>query len=166
MSLIVILMGVSGSGKTTIGQLLAAELGCGFYDGDDFHPPENIAKMRHGDPLTDEDRFPWLDALRGFALSELEIGRSLVIACSALKEIYRERLQIPGKIRFVHLRGDFALIEQRLATRGGHFMDAGLLQSQFDALEEPTNAIAVEISDSPAAIVGRIRELLDRKQCH
>ena len=163
MSLIVILMGVSGSGKTTVGQLLAAELGCEFYDADDFHPPENVRKMSRGEPSNDEDRFPWLDALLDLARGEIENERNVVIACSALKEIYRERLQIGGKIKFVHLKGDFRLIQQRLAKRSRHFMNPALLQSQFDALEEPANAVGVEISDPPAEIVRRIIELLGGK---
>jgi len=155
--MIAILMGVSGSGKTTIGRLLAERLGWSFYDGDDLHPPANVEKMRHGIPLTDADRAPWLEAVRAVIEQVVRQGRSAVLACSALKQSYRDRLAagIPD-LRFVYLRGDRALLHERLAARCGHFMPAGLLQSQYEALEEPHDAIAVDVAGPPEAIVTAI----------
>jgi len=159
--MIVILMGVAGSGKTTIGALLAADLGWPFYDGDDFHPPENIDKMREGRPLMDEDRFAWLSALRQLIDRLLRERTSAIITCSALKEAYREQLQ--GKdegVRFVYLKGSYELIHQRIATRRNHFMKADLLASQYDALEEPTGALTVDAAATPEAIVAKVRKSL------
>ena len=159
--MILILMGVAGSGKTTIGQLLAADLGWPFYDGDDFHPPENINKMRNGWPLTDEDRRAWLAALRRLIDGLLHEHASAIIACSALKQAYRERLQ--GKdidIRFVYLKGSYELIHQRLQARQGHFMQADLLASQYEALEEPGEALTVDIAAAPTAIIACIKKAL------
>src|SRR5262245_16123634 len=136
--MIIILMGVSGVGKTTIGQLLARELNWQFYDGDDFHPQANIDKMKSGIPLSDNDRVVWLTALRTLLDGLLQEQRSAVLACSALKRSYRERLQSDKKnVHFVYLKGDYTLIRQRLQQRHGHFMSTDLLASQFATLEEP-----------------------------
>jgi len=160
---VIILMGVSGSGKTTVGQRLAAELGWPFYDGDDFHPPANVDKMRQGLPLTDDDRAPWLTALRHLIDGVLEARQSAVIACSALKQAYRNRLAGPHReVQFVYLKGSYALIRQRMLERHGHFMRAGLLASQFDTLEEPEEALTVDIAQEPGAIVDQIRRTLLR----
>jgi gluconokinase len=158
--MVVILMGVSGSGKTTVGRLLAERTGATFYDADDFHPPANVEKMRGGVPLTDEDRRPWLDALRSLVASCLERGERAVLACSALKGKYRERLRVDERVQFVYLKGDYELIEQRLKNRGGHFMKREMLKSQFDTLEEPRHAIRVEAAARPDEIVEAIKSRL------
>ena len=156
--MILILIGVAGSGKTTVGKLLAVDLGWPFYDGDDFHPPENITKMRGGLPLTDQDRLAWLSALRKLIDQALQARTSVVIACSALKQAYREQLQGKDKeIQFVYLKGSYELMHQRLRARRGHFMKADLLTSQYDALEEPTEALTVEAA-APTKIVEKIRQ--------
>ena len=158
--MVVILMGVSGSGKTTVGRLLAERTGATFYDADDFHTPANVEKMRAGVPLTDEDRRPWLDALRALVASCLERGERAVLACSALKEKYRERLRVDGRVRFVYLEGDYELIEQRLKNRRGHFMKREMLKSQFETLEEPRRAVRVDAAASPDEIVDAIKARL------
>jgi len=156
--MIIVLMGVSGSGKTTIGQRLAQSLGWTFYDGDDFHPQANIDKMRQGIPLTDGDRDSWLTALQQLIDSLLQNDRSAVLACSALKQTYRNRLQRDlAHVRFVYLKGDFDLIRRRLMSRQGHFMRADLLRSQFATLEEPQGVLTVDISRSPEQIVTTIK---------
>ena len=155
--MIVVIMGVSGCGKTTVGQLYAQSHGWKFLDADDYHSPQNIAKMREGVPLQDEDRWPWLDRLNAL-LKEVSSGnKSCVLACSALKQRYRDRIarDLPG-LRWVYLKGSFHLIEARLKARKGHYMKAGLLESQFAALEEPGNAITLDIAPSPAELVERL----------
>lgn len=152
------LIGVAGSGKTTIGRLLAADLGWPFFDGDDFHPRANIDKMRRGIPLTDADRNPWLDALNRLIRDIAGEGRNAVVACSALKRAYRDRLREgAADVRFVYLRGDALLIQRRLEARPDHFMKAGMLASQLGALEEPADALIVDAAEEPNAIVARIR---------
>lgn len=157
--MLIILMGVSGSGKTTIGRLLARDLGWPFHDGDDFHPQANIDKMRQGIPLTDDDRDAWLTALRQQIDTFIDTRQSAVLACSALKRTYRERLHRP-EVRFIYLKGDFALIRQRLLARQGHFMAADLLASQFATLEEPQGVPAIDIAQTPETIVAAIKRIL------
>jgi gluconokinase len=156
--MVLILMGVTGAGKTTVGDLLARKIGWRFYDADDLHPTANKEKMRHGIPLTDEDRLPWLNAVRALIEQCLSEGTNAVIACSALRQSYRDILQVdPAKVKFVYLKGSRALIEHRLAQRTGHFMNKDLLQSQFDTLEEPADAITVDVSGDPDSVVNLIR---------
>jgi len=157
----VIVMGVSGSGKTTIGRLLANQMDCRFYEGDDFHPPANVAKMSAGIPLTDEDRAGWLAALAELIQTGLNHEECGVIACSALKEKYRHMLAVdPGKVKFVYLKGSFEVVLPRLQKRRGHFMKPGLLHSQFTALEEPSTALVFDIRQSPEGIVQKVMEQL------
>ena len=153
-------MGVSGVGKTTVGRLLAERLSCAFLDADDFHPPANVAKMRAGTPLTDADREPWLRALRAEIERRLEQGESAVLACSALKQTYRDRLQLSGAVRIVYLRGTAALIHERLLARRGHYFDASLLASQFAALEEPEGLLTVDVAGTPEEVALRIEAAL------
>jgi gluconokinase len=154
-----ILMGVSGSGKTTVGRLLADRLGWEFYDGDDFHPPENLAKMSAGIPLTDGDRAPWLADLRGLVSTCLQENRPGVLACSALKERYRQVLTAGRpEVQVVYLRGSYELIRARMDARDGHYMKPAMLRSQFDALEEPGDALVMDISMPVGMIVELILE--------
>jgi gluconokinase len=152
-------MGVAGSGKTTIGQLLVKELNWPFYDGDDFHPPANVDKMSRGVALTDDDRAAWLAALRHLIERLLGERQSAVLACSALKQSYRQELKRRDdeEVHFVYLKGDADLIRQRLERRSGHFMKANLLASQFETLEEPKDVLIVDTSLSPQAIVKCIK---------
>lgn len=153
----VIVMGVSGCGKSTVGQALASRLGWDFRDGDAFHPAANVAKMRSGAPLTDDDRWPWLDAIATHAAELEAAGGHVVIACSALKRAYRDRLHASGaRIRFVHLAGSYELIDARMTARVNHFMPPSLLASQFATLEPPgpdEAAITVSIDAPPEEIV-------------
>jgi gluconokinase len=142
--MMVVVMGVCGCGKTTVGQAVADALGWHFLDADAFHPPENVAKMAAGTPLTDEDRWPWLDRLRDELRAIDARGESVVLACSALRSAYRRRLAQAGDVRFVYLKGDRATIAPRLVARAGHYMPASLLDSQFAVLEEPTDAITID----------------------
>jgi gluconokinase len=143
----VVLMGVAGSGKTTVGEALAQRLGWRFYDADGFHPAENVAKMANGTPLTDSDRAPWLAALHALIASSLKEDRPGVLACSALKASYRGQL-LDGleRVLIVHLKGSYELIWSRLSLRQDHYMKPNMLKSQFEALEEPTNALVFDIS--------------------
>src|SRR5262249_38713929 len=143
--MIVVLMGVSGSGKTTVGKVLAKQLGWRFYDADDYHPAANVEKMRRGVPLTDEDRAPWLRTLAGLIDGARDRGENIVLACSALKHAYQEYLRHHlDVVRYVFLDGSRELIGKRLAARKGHFMDPGLLGSQFEILEPPEDAVRVD----------------------
>lgn len=165
--MIIILMGVSGSGKTTIGKRLAAELGWSFHDADAFHPPENIAKMRSGTPLDDDDRAAWLAAMRALLEEALRAQRSLVLACSALKQTYRERLQVEAnEVKFVFLKGSFELIARRMQNRKGHFMPPQLLRSQFETLEEPEDALTFDVAPPPKKIVQQIKKALGLASLH
>jgi len=160
---IIIIFGVSGSGKTTVGKLLARELRWRFLEADDFHPAANIQKMRSCRPLTDKDRWPWLDCLRRQIEQLLSIGENAVLACSALKRAYRDRLRASDEIKFVFLRGDYALVEKQLRSRRRHFMNPALLQSQFDDLEEPRadeHVLTVTLGRTPEEIVGEIEAKL------
>ncbi len=145
-------MGVTGSGKTTVGNLLAERLECGFSDADDFHPPANVEKMRSGTPLQDEDRWPWLAALRKAIDGWQEQGVSHIVACSALKHAYRQILSPDDDVVFVFLKGSADVIGPRLKARQGHYMNPDLLGSQFDALEEPVDAVTVDIAKTPEEI--------------
>jgi gluconokinase len=155
--MIVILMGVSGAGKTTVGRRLAEDLQWKLLDADDFHPPANIEKMSRGVPLEDADRWPWLDRLNAMVRESDSRGESVLLACSALKTRYRDRLAAGcARVSWVYLKGDFDLIESRLKARKGHYMKAGLLQSQFAALEEPSDALVADIGGDPAQIAARV----------
>jgi len=159
--MILVLMGVSGSGKTTIGARLAEELGWRFLDADDFHSPENVRRMAAGIPLTDRDRQPWLDRLRDEITRAIAAGENMTLACSALKRSSRQSLLVdPQLVRFVYLRGSMDLIRQRLRNRSGHFMKEDMLASQFAALEEPVDALIVDIDERPGRIVEQIRAAL------
>ena len=154
--MIVVVMGVSGSGKSTTGEALARTLGWPFVEGDDLHPPENVAKMAAGMPLTDDDRWPWLDRIVDELRSLSKTRPDIVIACSALKQCYRDRLAPAGDVRFVHLHGDRETIAARLAVRHHRYMPAMLLDSQFATLEPPTDAIVVDIREDVETQVRKI----------
>ena len=155
----IVMMGVSGCGKTTVGKALAQELDCPFYDGDDYHPPDNIAKMAKGLPLNDDDRYPWLALLHNLIKGHLEKGETAVLACSALKKKYRDQLRAGNEdVLFIFLHGDFDTIWQRMLSRSGHYMKEDMLQSQFEALETPyeDEAIIVSIDQSVDDILVQI----------
>ncbi|WP_018655867.1 gluconokinase [Actinomadura flavalba] len=161
---IVLVMGVAGSGKSTIGKLLAGALGYEYTEGDDYHTPANVAKMREGKPLTEADREPWLRSLAAFIGDRLDDGRPAVVACSALKRKYREALHAEDpRVLIVYLDGDRATITRRLVERSGHFFRADLIASQFRDLEPPAddeNALYVPVTDPPDAIVERVMDYL------
>ena len=149
-------MGVSGCGKTTVGKRLSQKIGLPFFDADDFHPPENVEKMKSGQPLNDDDRQPWLKILSD-RISKWNRSGGAILACSALKRSYRAILQSKSKdVQFVYLKGDRDLILDRIKNRSGHYMPPELLDSQFEALEEPDDAITISIEPSPDEIVGKI----------
>jgi len=154
---VIYIMGVSGSGKTTIGQQLSAKTGYPFYDADNFHTKENKDKMNAGIPLTDEDRWPWLKNIHHFVVEKIATG-SIILVCSALKQAYRDQLGngIESNCRWVFLHGGYTTILERLKNRKGHYMPATLLQSQFDALEIPSNAIRIDIELAPEMIIDDI----------
>jgi len=161
--MIVVVMGVSGAGKTTVGAALAQALGCEFLDADEFHPPENVAKMAAGTPLTDTDRWPWLDQLNGELRSRESRGAGAVLACSALKEAYRSRLIAgTGDARLVYLKGSIEFIRARMATRKHKYMPAALLESQFATLEPPRDALVVDAELAVPDAIERIRSVLAR----
>jgi gluconokinase len=157
--MIIIVMGVSGSGKTTIGTRLAEALRWSFVDADDFHPAANIEKMSQGMPLTEQDRRPWLSALRSYITECLDRNRSIVLACSALTSWFRKEIMVdPSRMRIVYLKASYSLIERRLGDRKGHFMPRGLLASQFATLEEPDGALVIDAALRPQDIVRHIKQ--------
>ncbi len=164
--MILIAMGVSGAGKTRIGELLAERLACDFTDGDAFHSEANKEKMHRGIPLTDEDRWPWLRTIRAAIEAKERAGETAVFTCSSLKRSYRDVLRAGDEgVLFVYLKGSFEVLHERLATRTGHFFDPSLLQSQLDTLEEPgpDEAIVVGIEHTPEQIVDIVIEELDTR---
>jgi len=161
----VVVMGVSGAGKSTVGKLIAARLRCDFRDADSFHPAANIEKMSRGEPLTDADRWPWLNAIAAWIAERRAAGETGVVTCSALKRAYRDIVtnKQSADVRLVYLKGDFDLIAARLRARKGHFMPPELLRSQFDALQEPAadeHAITVSIDATPEEIAARVMKEL------
>jgi len=154
--MIIVIMGVAGSGKSTVGQRLATELHCRFLDGDSLHPPANVEKMTHGIPLTDADREPWLAAIHARIVESFQRREHLVVACSALKQRYRDTLKSGAPITWVYLKGSDALILERLQHRQHHFMKAQMLASQFADLEEPADAIVIDVAVEPDVAVQQI----------
>jgi carbohydrate kinase (thermoresistant glucokinase family) len=155
---VILLMGVAGSGKTTVGLKLAAALGWGFRDADDFHPAANVAKMSAGIPLDDDDRAPWLAAIRTHIENCLGRGESAVVTCSALKERYRQTVVTDPRVKLVHLDGNFDLLLARLNQRQAHFMKPEMLRSQFETLERPKNALVLDVAEPPETLVTKIRQ--------
>lgn len=165
MSLALILMGVSGSGKTSIGKALSAELDWSFFEGDDFHSEGNVARMKNGFPLSDADRIPWLESLSDLISDQLHAGNNIILACSALKEEYRRQLREGHDgVVFVFLDGDFELIWNRMQTRDDHYMKPEMLKSQFDTLESPSDALKVNIDQKINNIVQEIVEFIGDEQ--
>jgi gluconokinase len=161
--MVVVVMGPSASGKTTVGTALAAALGWEFVDADGLHPPANVEKMARGEPLDDEDRAPWLVRVAAEMRARLEAGREAVFACSALKAVYREQLRGGDeRVRFVYLKVPAAMLAARLAGRQGHFMPASLLASQLATLEEPDDALVVDGTAAVAAVVAAVRRGIGR----
>jgi len=153
-------MGPAGSGKTTVGELLAAQLQWEFADADNFHSPANVEKMSHGIPLTDEDRIPWLHSLREAIMQWGSQHHNVVLACSALKRSYRDLLQINSNVKLIYLKGSYELLRERLRARKGHYAGEQILAGQFADLEEPADAITIDAAQSPEQIVGEIRKRL------
>ena len=158
--MIIVVMGVTGSGKTTVGTLLASRLGWHFADADEFHSAANKAKMHAGIPLTDADRLPWLAAIHDQIGKWIAAGENVVLACSALKESYRRMLWSRPEVRFVYLKAGYELIAARLRSRTGHFADEHILAGQFGDLEEPADAVSVDIHPAPEKIVEEICQRL------
>jgi gluconokinase len=153
---IVIIMGTTGAGKTTIGTMLAAQLKWEFADADTFHPPANIDKMSHGIALNDADRAPWLEAMRNAILEWIAAGKNVVLACSALKRAYRDELRPSPQVEIVYLNGNYALFAERIRHRHGHFAGEQILAGQFADLEEPEDAITIDAAQNPEQIVAEI----------
>jgi gluconokinase len=153
-------MGPAGSGKTTVGKLLAAQLKWEFADADNFHSPANIEKMSHGFPLHDEDRIPWLHSIREAMLQWDAESKNVVLACSALKRSYRKLLQVNSNVELVYLKGSYDLLRERLRSRTGHYAGEQILAGQFADLEEPADAIVIDAAQSPEQIVAEIRKRL------
>ncbi len=159
--MIIVIWGVSGCGKSTIAQLLAASLDCEFFDADDYHPEENREKMRAGIPLTDEDRWPWLEKLADILITQQQQEKSAILACSALRQIYRDKLSSGQEnVAFVHLSGSFELISKRLSRREHEFMNSSLLHSQFDTLEPTSEGITISIDQTAESTCEEIRQKL------
>ncbi len=158
--MVVVLIGVSGAGKTTVGKLLSRQVGWEFADADDYHSAANIQKMTNGIPLTDAERAPWLETLRGLIGRWIAEGKSAVLACSALKREYREILRTGPEVKFVYLKGSPELLHERMHSRVGHFMTEKMLESQLATLEEPDDAVVVDVDRSPEEIVAQIRASL------
>ena len=159
--MIIILMGVSGAGKSTVGKLLANDLGWSFYEGDDLHPRSNVVKMAQGIPLTDDDRWPWLRRIRLLIGDLVSRGQSGVVASSALKQAYRDELVGDvDDVKLVYLKGEYGTIISRLEGRQDHFMKSGLLESQFQDLEEPDGVFTVDVGADPEAIVASVKQAL------
>src|SRR5258707_13270416 len=153
-------MGVTGSGKTTVGRLLAEDLGWTYFDADDFHSELNIEKMKGGTPLNDADRIPWLERLRELVRDCLLKSENAVLACSALRESYREFLLLDESVKLVYLKGEYQVIQERLAQRRGYYMDPALLDNQFETLEEPAECLWIDAASDPIAILRTIRSSL------
>lgn len=162
--MIILIMGTTASGKTTIGRMLAGRLGWDFADADDFHPPANVAKMSQGIPLTDADRAPWLQALHDKIVAWDAESRNVVLACSALKKAYRDQLLVGSLVTLVYLKGSYELFSQRVQARQGHFAKIDILAGQFSDLEEPTEAITVDARLSPQGLVDEVCAALARAQ--
>ena len=159
--MVIIIMGVAGSGKTTVGSLLARELGWKFYDADDFHSESNRAKMSQGIALTDKDRANWLLSLKELIAQNIQQDTQTILACSALKNSYRSMLEVNERVKFVYLQGTYEQIKTRLNNRTGHYMSANMLDSQLDTLEEPQNALTIDIMHTPQEIISIIRKGLN-----
>ena len=157
--MIFVIMGVSGSGKTTIGKAVSNKFGWKYYEGDEYHPVQNIEKMKNGIALNDEDRLPWLLYLRTIIEEAVNRNENIVITCSALKEAYREVLKVNNDVKFVYLKGSYDLIKKRMEERTNHFFKPEMLKSQFEALEEPVEAIKIDITKSTESI---IKDVIDK----
>ncbi len=160
--MILIVTGVSGTGKTTIGQLLASHFKLPFYDADGFHPAENIEKMSNGVPLDDSDRIPWLENLAALLKKSQQEGGA-VLACSALKEAYRKMLQVDSDLFWIHLKGEKQLIWDRMLARKNHYMKAGMLDSQFETWEEPNYGLKLDINLSPEEMIANALQYLEKE---
>lgn len=162
--MVILVMGTTGAGKSTVGKLLAARLDWAFLDADDFHPPANIEKMKHGNPLTDADRLPWLANIHAELLRLTRAKQDVVLACSALKQSYRDQLSAGLDFRVVYLRGSYDQMRRHIEARHGHFAGEAILAGQFADLEEPEDALVLEVSHSPEQLVAEAIRLLPRGQ--